>query len=302
MHIVQASERHRALLACVDFVIPLGHRAGVIPAAPGLLAPQRQALILQELTAAGAVRVSDLVRRLGVSDMTIRRDLDSLAARGLIDKVHGGATLPEPVRVEGGRADTSRTDDASGAREAGATQKEAIARAAATLVAPGDVIGIGAGSTTVLFARELANLPGLTVVTNSMPVAEALLEAEPLDRTIVMTGGECTQAGALVGAVTVASLRTLHVDVAFLGAHGLDLDAGITTRNLLMAETNRAMVAAARRLVVLADSRKWGAVGLSRYARLDEVDVVVSDAALPREAQKSLAARSDVLIAEPAVV
>ena len=245
-----------------------------------MLAPQRQALILEQLEATGGVRVSDLVRVLGVSDMTIRRDLEVLARRGLVDKVHGGATRP------GGRA----TDEPGFAAKSGLQQpeKEAIARAAAKLVEPGSAVAISAGTTTWALARHLSNVPGLTVVTNSVPVADVLRQSDRPDRTVILTGGVRTPSDALVGAVAISALHSLHVDIVFLGVHGMDEHAGFTTPNLQEAETNRAMVDSARRLVVVADSTKWGTVGLSRFARLEDASTVVSDVGLPRHARTAL--------------
>src|SRR3954452_4836302 len=127
-----------------------------------MLAPQRQALILEQLEASGGVRVSDLVRVLGVSDMTIPRDLEVLARRGLGDKVHGARPRP------GGRA----TDEPGFAAKSGMQQaeKEAIGRAAARLVEPGSAVAISAGTTTWALARHLSSVAGLIVVTNSVPV------------------------------------------------------------------------------------------------------------------------------------
>jgi DeoR/GlpR family transcriptional regulator of sugar metabolism len=252
-----------------------------------VLARQRQALILEQLGRAGGVRVSDLVQILGVSDMTVRRDLDVLQRRGLLDKVHGGATL---------RRDGS-TDEpgfqAKSVREL--AEKDAIGRRAAELVEPGSAIAVTAGTTTFTLARHLALVPGITVVTNSVPVANVFFEAD-LGQTVLLTGGLRTVSDALVGPIALASLAGLHVDLTFMGVHGMDSRAGFTTPNLMEAETNRAMVAAAGRLVVVADHTKWGTVGLSRIARLDDASVLVTDAGLPRSAQAELSERVEELV------
>ena len=104
----------------------------------------------------------------------------------------------------------------------------------------------------------------------------------------MLTGGVRTPSDALVGPVAVAALRSLHVDWLFLGVHGIDERAGFTTPNLVEAETNRALIAAARQVVVTADSTKWGVVGLCSMARLDDVDVVVTDDGLDAEARRLL--------------
>jgi DeoR/GlpR family transcriptional regulator of sugar metabolism len=256
-----------------------------------VLARQRQTLILEHLGRAGGVRVSDLVQILGVSDMTVRRDLDVLRQRGLLDKVHGGATL---------RRDGS-TDEpgfqAKSVREL--AEKDAIGRAAGELVEPGSAIGVTAGTTTYSLARHLALIPDITVVTNSVPVANVFFDAG-LGQTVLLTGGLRTVSDALVGPVAVGALSELHLDLVFMGVHGMDHVAGLTTPNLLEADTNRAMVAAARRLVVVADHTKWGTIGLSRIARLEDASVLVTDAGISPEAQDLLADRvGELVVATP---
>ncbi|HJQ46554.1 MAG TPA: DeoR/GlpR family DNA-binding transcription regulator [Amycolatopsis sp.] len=250
-----------------------------------MLARQRQAMILEEARRTGAVRVSDLVARLGVSDMTIRRDLDVLAGRGLVEKVYGGATA-----ILGKSTDEPGFEVKSVQQQ---WQKEAVAELAVTLVRPGTAIGISAGTTTWTFARALDAVAGLTIVTNSIHVADALREAGQPDRTVVLTGGVRTPSDALVGPVAVHSLRRLHLDQVFLGVHGMADGPGFTTPNLDESETDRALVEAGRRLVVLADHTKWGIVGISTIADLDEAHVVVTDDGLPDAARETLAEHVD---------
>jgi len=103
-----------------------------------------------------------------------------------------------------------------------------------------------------------------------------------------VVGGVRTPSDALVGPIAVSALGQLHLDIVFLGVHGMAETAGFTTPNLLEADTDRALVAAGRRLVVLADHTKWGIVGLSTIARLSDADVVISDDGLPDEARAAL--------------
>jgi DeoR/GlpR family transcriptional regulator of sugar metabolism len=260
-----------------------------------MLAPQRQDVILQEVRARGGVRVSDLTDLLGVSDMTIRRDLDALAARGLVLKVHGGATVvPDDLLVSG--TDEPGFEAKSSRQQA---EKEAVARAAAELIQPGAAVGISAGTTTWTLARHLDQVPGLTVVTNSTRVADVLHQPGRNDHTVVLTGGIRTPSDALVGPIAVGTLRSLHLDLVFMGVHGMDVRSGFTTPNLMEAETNRALIQAARRLVVLADHTKWGVVGLSTIARLDEADVLITDDHLAEAARSELREHvGDLVIAE----
>ncbi|XIE77542.1 DeoR/GlpR family DNA-binding transcription regulator [Streptomyces sp. SBR177] len=243
-----------------------------------LLAEQRRALILDEVRRRGGVRVNELTRRLNVSDMTVRRDLDALARQGMVAKVHGGAV---PV-VEASAHEPGF--EAKSVLELGA--KEEIARAAARMVRPGTAIALSGGTTTFALARQLLDVPELTVVTNSVRVADVFHEAQqsgaggdarPGAATVVLTGGVRTPSDALVGPVADQAIRSLHFDALFLGVHGISVEAGLSTPNLAEAETNRRLVRAARRVVVVADHTKWGTVGLSSFASLDEVDALVTD-------------------------
>lgn len=256
-----------------------------------MLARQRQERILDEVRERGGARVSDLVELLGVSDMTIRRDIEALASRGLVEKVHGGATAASERSADepGFEAKSFRAQ----------SEKEAIAAAAARLVRPGTAIGVTGGTTTWTLARHLREVPELTVVTNSIPVAEVMRHSGPTDPSVVLTGGLRTPSDALVGPVADAAIRSLHVDLLFMGVHGMDEVKGFTSPNLMEAETNRAFVRSARRLVVVADHTKWGVVGLTTMASLRDADILVSDERLRAEARAVLSEYVGELILAP---
>jgi DeoR/GlpR family transcriptional regulator of sugar metabolism len=245
-----------------------------------LLAPQRHTHILERLRADGTVRVADLMRELGVSDMTVRRDLEVLEAQGHLVKVHGGATLLRESAMHEPAFDTKRSLE----RDA----KLAIARSAASLVEPGMAIAVSAGSTTYEVSRWLSDVPRLTVVTNSVPAAEVLYHGGRSDQTIILSGGVRTPSDALVGPFAVSALRAVNVDIVFLGVHGMHERAGFTTPNMLEAETNQALIETGGRLVVTADHTKWGVTGVSTIARLSEADTVISDIGLGEEARAIL--------------
>jgi DeoR/GlpR family transcriptional regulator of sugar metabolism len=245
-----------------------------------MLAAQRHKLIVDEIRRQGAVRVSELTDLLEVSEMTIRRDLDALAAAGLLEKVHGGAT------IRGGLSAEEPGFEAKSHRQL--KEKEAIARAAARLVEPGQSIGLTGGTTTWRLAHHLDHVPDLTVVTNSIQVASVLYREPRPDLTVVLTGGVRTPSDALVGPIALTAIRSLHLDVLIMGVHGVSGDVGLTTPNLLEAETDRALVAASSRLIVVADHTKWGIRGLSRIAGLDDVHVFVSDQGLDRAARATI--------------
>ncbi len=261
-----------------------------------MLAPQRRALIMESVHRHGAVRVAELASLLGVSGMTVRRDLDALARDGVLEKVHGGAVVPGET---GTRIDEPGFEVKS-SLESGA--KEAIADAAAALVKPGSVIALSGGTTTHAVASRLLDVPRLTIVTNSLPIATVVAAAGAHEANapfLLLTGGTPTPSAALVGAVADQVLGSLHVDLLILGAHGVSEQVGLTTPNLAEAQTNRALIASARRVVVVADHTKWGVIGLSSFARLDEIDCFVTDDGLPAHARAALADAVGELVVVP---
>ncbi|MFF4582465.1 DeoR/GlpR family DNA-binding transcription regulator [Streptomyces sp. NPDC001389] len=261
----------------------------------GLLAHQRQERIAESVRRSGAVRVAELVGRLGVSDMTVRRDLDALERSGVVKKVHGGAVL-----ASGTSMDEPGFEVKSGLESAA---KAAVADAAAALVEPGSVVAISAGTTAYAVATRLLRVPRLTVVTNSLPVADLLRGVEEQYGTqvpsLLLTGGAPTRSAALVGPVADLTIQSLHVDLLVLGAHGVSEKAGLTTPNLAESQTNRALIGSARRLVVVADHTKWGVTGLSGFASLSDVDVFVTDDGLGGQARSVLSeAVGELLVAK----
>lgn len=243
-----------------------------------MLATQRRELILAEMERAGGVRVSELTELLGVSDMTVRRDLEQLEAHGWLRKVHGGAVLTASSTEEPGFEVKSLLQQPA---------KRAIAARAATLVEPNTAIALSAGTTTWMLARGLQGMAtALSVVTNSTTVADMLASGgQPSEMNVVLTGGVRTPSAALVGPIADRAIASLHVDRLFLGVHGMDARAGYTTPNLAEAQTNQALIASARQVVIMADSTKWGTVGLADFGRLPVADVLITDDGISDEAR-----------------
>ncbi|MFE4664423.1 DeoR/GlpR family DNA-binding transcription regulator [Streptomyces sp. NPDC056716] len=260
-----------------------------------LLAEQRRALILDEVRRRGGVRVNELTRRLGVSDMTVRRDLDALARQGVLEKVHGGAVplLDASTHEPGFEAKSGLEPSA----------KDQIAHAAAELVAPGAAIALSGGTTTYALAQRLLDVADLTVVTNSVRVADVFHAAQrsagprPGAATVVLTGGVRTPSDSLVGPVADQAIATLHFDLLFLGVHGMAPGVGLSTPNLAEAETNRRLVRSARRVVVVADHTKWGTVGLSSFATLEQIDTLVTDAGMDAATRTEIAEHMRLVVA-----
>jgi DeoR/GlpR family transcriptional regulator of sugar metabolism len=254
-----------------------------------LLAAQRQKAIVERVQAHGGVRVRELVRELGVSDMTIRRDLETLAERGLVTKVHGGAAAarPQATHEPGFEAKSTRQE----------LEKDAIARRAVSFVQPGSAIALSAGTTTWHLAQHLVAIPDLTVVTNSIPVADVFYRrGAALHQTVIVTGGMRTPSDALVGPFAVAAIRSQNIDQLFLGVHGMNVDRGFTTPNFMEAEVDRALVEAARSLIVVADHSKWDMIGLSTIAPLSDADVLITDDGLESGARALIRAEVSELI------
>jgi DeoR/GlpR family transcriptional regulator of sugar metabolism len=231
-------------------------------------ARRRHDEIVKILRQEGTIRVASLAGLLAVSEMTVRRDLEILSEAGVVEKFHGGASLVGRPTADEPGFDVKRTMQTE--------VKEAIARRAADRVRPGSSVGLTAGTTTWMLAKYLEVRP-LTVVTNSISVAEAFYPRASPTLDVVLTGGVRTPSDALVGPVAVASLSSLHIDILFMGVHGMTLNAGFTTPNLLEAETNRAFMGGAAELVVVADHTKFGVTGLSTICPLSKADALIVD-------------------------
>ena len=200
--------------------------------------------------------------------MTVRRDLEELSARNLLRKVHGGAV---PLRK------TAAEPHFEQKQTLNRPEKEAIARAAMRLVGDGDTVAFSAGTTTWHVADALRRgHKELTFITNSTNVALALQEGG-WERIVLSGGSFRTPSDALVGPFADRTLKTLNADVLFLGVHGIHPDAGLTTPNTAEAETDRCLVEAAQRVVVVADHTKLGVVALAKIIPLDKVDTLVTD-------------------------
>ena len=250
-----------------------------------VFAAERRQLILEMVRANGAVSLRELARVVQTSEVTVRRDVRALEAEGLLDRRHGGAVLPGGLSREPGYPQKTHL---------AAAEKSAIADYAATMVAEGDAIVVGAGTTTQELARRLARVPGLTVVTNSLLVAQALAHANRVE--VVMTGGTLRGSNyALVGSGAEQSLQGLRVSRAFVSGSGLTAERGLSTTNMLSASVDRALVAAAAEVVVLADHGKLGSDTMFQTVATEGIACLVTDeqAGISEEASRELDALAD---------
>jgi DeoR/GlpR family transcriptional regulator of sugar metabolism len=234
-----------------------------------LLSAERRQAILDALERDGKVVAARLVRELGVSEDTIRRDLRELAAHGLVQRVHGGALLPAP-----------QPGSFIHRQETCSAEKAALAEAAAGLLYGARVVLLDGSTTNLELARRLPADQPRTVLTNSPPIAAVLAEHPTAE--VVMIGGRLDKrAQVTTGAATVDFIRSVRADACVLGVCALHPDAGLSTDDLEEAQVKRAMVAAAADVIALATSDKLRAGSAYSVAPVAELTHIVAEAAAP---------------------
>jgi DeoR family transcriptional regulator, aga operon transcriptional repressor len=241
------------------------------------IADERRRAIVQQLVESQVVSVSDLSDRYGVSEVAIRRDLESLEDRGLLRRIHGGAVaIPSTAQANGPTDHRCAITHVTANSEA----KHRIGRAAAELVSSGERVIFDTGSTVLHVAHYVAQGLGsadtLTAITSSLPVVSELAQFSGFN-LIILGGVYLPQHQVVVGPQTIEQLRGLHADRLFLGADGLTFRYGLTASNVLEAEVDRVAVAAASEVIVVADSSKIGVVGLTPIIPLTKIHKLVTD-------------------------
>jgi len=239
----------------------------------------RRERILRVVSDREFVRVADLSAMFGISEVTIRSDLDHLADRGSLQRVHGGAVVRHPTPRK------ERTfEESLGAQ---AEEKAAVGRLAASLVSPGETVILDVGTTTAAVARALverSDLSDVVVFTSGLTLALELEKAIPR-LAVVVTGGTLRPLQhSLVDPMAGLILEAVHVSTAFIGCNGVHPEEGVTNVNLPEAAVKRRMVEAAQRCVVVADGSKIGNISVVKIADLDAVDLVITGASAPLEA------------------
>lgn len=250
------------------------------PASGGdlLMAEERRQKILALMQSEGRVIVGNLSKIFGVSQITIRKDLDSLQERGLVQRSHGGALPPTSSAM----FDPSLQEK----QKQHAPQKQRIAAAAAAMVTDGSCIMLDSGTTTAAVAHALRKFSGLTIITNSINIAA---EFGSTSFEVILTGGSLRKNSfSLVGPIAEDVLKEMHADILFLGVDGFDLEIGLTTPNILEARVNRAMVASARKVVAVCDSTKFSHRSLSRIVPVTALHHVITDSGLPESMAEAL--------------
>jgi len=231
-----------------------------------LLNAQREHRILELLRQSTVMTVGGLSAELAVSEATIRRDLQSMHERKLLQRVRGGATLHPVSRVEPVFNDKETQNKAV---------KRRIAAKAVELVEDHDVIYLDGGSTVLMLAELLESRNGLTVVTNSLMAASRLMGAE---HRLILVGGEFRPLSrTLVGPLTAAVAGSLHVDKAFMGTMGFTIEDGMTTTDANEAFTKEQMMKRSNQVILLADSSKLGIPSFVRSGDISDMDILITD-------------------------
>jgi DeoR/GlpR family transcriptional regulator of sugar metabolism len=259
-----------------------------------MIAAERLERIAEMIRKNGVASIADLSERLGVSETTIRRDLTKLERQGLVRRTYGGALALQ----------VSSLNAPFDARKQHYTaEKRAIARTAASLIAPGETIILDAGTTVTELARALKDRRDLTVITNSQRVMNELYDSSGV--TVVVTGGELRPLSGLpaagdlclVGPIAEETLRRFRPSKAFLGTAGITLPEGMSSTNLAQSQIKQIVAEISDQLILLTDHTKFGHVSYSIVAPVDVLDKVVTDSGIRAEDRQALEERGVEVIA-----
>jgi len=240
-------------------------------------ATERQARLVALLKEHGYCSVSELSQKLEVSTMTIRRDLHQLAEKQIVQVTHGGARLSQIRRVE--------PDFNIRARE-NLPAKQAIGTYAASLIKPGDVIGIDGGSTVIEVVRNLPDIP-LTIVTYSLAAANEVAN-NPRYHLFLLGGMLHHDTCSFSGPQVLSALRDLRITKLFLATGGLQIPDGLSSTYLFDAEIKQAMIRSSSQVILCVDSSKMGQVALAHFATLDEIDLLITDTGIAARDKEAL--------------
>lgn len=239
----------------------------------------RDRRLIELVASQGVTTVESLSRELEIGPATVRRELRRLSVEGRIVRTYGGAMLPGPTYpIAAARA------------ERAIEEKRRIAAAAVALVESGQTLVVTSGSTASEFARQLVDRRDLTVITNSLDVAQILLDREGI-QLVVLGGVVRPRMHSLLGHLTEQVCREMRADVLFMGINAISLDQGLMSDHLPEIVTDRALRSMATSVVVMADSAKFELIAPARVFGLEEVDVIVTDGGLRSEVVEELHGR-----------
>lgn len=242
-----------------------------------MLNVDRQRIILDQLYQKGSVRVSDLSTTLGVHEETIRRDLKVLAAKWDIDIVYGGAVLKNKITSPSVQEINMMTK-----RSKNYEEKQIVARKAAALIQPGEIIGLNSGSTVECILDYLEDKKPLSIVTLNVHIASKAILMDGVD--VYIPGGKLrTKSGSVIGTEASEFIRSFTIDRCFCGISAVNLSKGICHPNIEEVSGNQAMVAASRQRYIVTDSSKVNQTALFKMIDLEDVDGFIVDQNFPEE-------------------
>jgi DeoR/GlpR family transcriptional regulator of sugar metabolism len=234
---------------------------------------ERRQEIAKRINDCGRASVVELARRFGVSEVTIRADLQALVARNLIVRTHGGAVPTGRGLHEPSLADRTQQQ---------VSEKDRIGAAGADMVSNGEAIVLDSSSTALAIVKHLKQHRDLTILTNSLVIAHEMLDAPGV--TVVMPGGTVRrEMASLTGGNGLESLRRFNIQKGFFGATGISVPEGLTDVNVGEAEVKRPLVAMCREVIAVLDATKWGRVGLASFAALECVHRIITDVKAPAD-------------------
>jgi len=240
--------------------------------------PERQKQILSLLSRQRRLSVAEIVEQFSVSEATARRDLESLASEGKVQRVHGGAIAVEqaPPELPILERENEKADE-----------KVRIGRATSELIADKETIFLGSGTTVLEVAKNLRDRKNLTVITNSLPVLNALAGSKEI--TVISLGGMLRDSElSFIGHITEQALAEVRVDKVVIGTHGISLEHGLTNDYLQETLTDRAILKIGREVIVVADHTKINRVSTVLLAPLDTMQTFVTDSSADKKFVQSL--------------
>lgn len=246
-----------------------------------MLPNDRQSEIMKQLQKFRTIKISDISKDLNVTRETIRKDLYELEERGMVRKVHGGAVLNK-ANVETKYINRKSTNEA---------EKRSIAKRAAEFVEDGDTIYIDYGTTALFFVREILDKKDLTVVTNSLPIANELIDYSECE-VIIIGGNVRKNEKSLFGPVAYRSIERIYVEKGFFGISAINIEAGYTNVHMGESEVSRLMMIHSQKTILMADYSKFNTVAMNQVASIEEVDVLITDENTDQEILNQLRERN----------
>lgn len=254
-----------------------------------MIAAERQNLIIEKLRISKVVSVNDLAKEFKTTEMTIRRDLALLEKQGMLKRSYGGATLGEKVGLE---------SDFDIRQAENSDIKALIGQKAASLVTPGDCIGIDIGTTSLEIAKYIKDIPDLNVITASLPVMNELKDAKNVK--IICTGGEYSHKDlSLTGHNAIRTIKEYTLDKMFIGVAGISFDYGYTLFSMQDALVKREFIEHAREVIVVAHSSKIGVTKHAFLCEIGAVDKIIIDSGISEEDYNNFISRGvEVILAD----